>query len=311
MAALISRILFATDFSSCADRAFEYAVSLARGWKAELSAMTVLEFYPGMDPDYPVNKMYLDNLRSESVRQLEGIRAKAAAAGQALSTRLELGIPSQAIQTTAEQIGADLLVVGTHGRTGLNHVLVGSTAERVVRVSPCPVLSVKADNKQGQGGITRVVVPIDLSTCSLDALEYAVAFAKGLGASVTVLHAMEPVAYGLDFSLSHAKEWKRQREYLEERLKVLTALLVTQGLQADYVLKPGLPADAIAEYVKQQAFDLMIMGTHGRRGLSHLLVGSIAGAMLRHAPCPVLTVRTPKFGPSHERVVPLGEPQSV
>ncbi len=311
MAPLISRILFATDFSACAERAFDYALLLAAGWRADLSVMTVLEFYPGMDPEYSVNKLYLDNLRAEAARQLETVKSKATAAGRVVSTRIEVGIPSQAIQSVADSIGADLLVVGTHGRTGLNHVLIGSTAERVVRVASCPVLSVKAGMGQGSTAFKRIVVPIDLSTCSLDALEYATHFAKQTGGAVTILHVMEPVAYGLDFSLSHAKEWKRQREYLDERLKVLAALLAAHGLKTEYVLKPGMPADAIAEYVKQQGYDLIIMGTHGRRGLSHILVGSIAGTMLRHAPCPVLTVRAPKFGADHERVVPLGEPQHV
>lgn len=310
MASLIKRILFATDFSACADRAMGYALALAGAWKADLSVVTVLELYPGMDPDYTVNKMYLDHLRAEANRQLVAVQERAKVAGQPITTRIEVGIPSQVVQTVAQTIGADLLVVGTHGRTGLDHVLVGSTAERVVRVSSCPVLAVKAD-KSGTATaaattIKRIVVPIDLSTCSLDALEYAVQFAKPLGAAVTILHAMEPVAYGLDFSLSHAKEWKEQRDYLEKRLSVLTACVAAQGIKADHVLKPGLPADLIASYVSQQGFDLMIMGTHGRRGISHVLLGSIAGAMLRHAPCPVLTVRQFDFGPDHERVVPLG-----
>ena len=310
MAPLIKQMLFATDFSACADRAMGYALSLAGAWKAELTAVTVLEFYPGMDPDYTVNKMYLDNLRAEANRQLVTVEARAKAAGLPITTRIEVGIPSEALQTVAQTIGADLLVVGTHGRTGLDHILVGSTAERVVRVSPCPVLAVKAD-KGGAGEaattIKRIVVPIDLSTCSLDALEYAVQFARPLGASITILHAMEPVAYGLDFSLTHAKEWKEQRAYLEKRLTVLTACLTALGIQTDHALKPGLPADSITSYVTGQGYDLMIMGTHGRRGLSHVLVGSIAGAMLRHAPCPVLTVRRLKVGPEYQRVVPLGE----
>lgn len=310
MAPLIRQMLFATDFSACADRAMGYALSLAGTWKADLCVVTVLELYPGMDPDYTVNKMYLDHLRAESHRQLAAVQMRAKAAGQPVTTRIEVGIPSQVLQTVAQTTGADLLVVGTHGRTGLDHVLVGSTAERVVRVSPCPVLAVKAD-KEGAGAaapaaIKRIVVPIDLSHCSLDALEYAVQFAKPLGAAITILHAMEPVAYGLDFSLSHAKEWKEQRDYLEKRLSVLSACVTAHGIQADHVLRPGLPADSIVSYVAQQGFDLMIMGTHGRRGISHVLLGSIAGAMLRHAPCPVLTVRQFNFGTEHERVVPLG-----
>ena len=311
MAPLIKRVLFATDFSACADRAMGYALALAGAWKAELCVMTVLELYPGMDPEYTVNKMYLDHLRSEANRQLATVEARAKAAGQPVTTRIETGIPSQAVQTVAEGIRADLLVVGTHGRTGLDHVLIGSTAERVVRMAPCPVLAVKAGKNGATGAaatsaIKRIVVPIDLSTCSLDALEYAVQFAKPLGATITILHAMEPVAYGLDFSLSHAKEWKEHRDYLEKRLSILSACLTAHGIQADHVLKPGLPADSIASYVTQQGFDLMIMGTHGRRGISHVLVGSIAGAMLRHAPCPVLTVRQFNFGADYQRIVPQG-----
>jgi nucleotide-binding universal stress UspA family protein len=310
MAPLIKRILFATDFSACADRAMGYAVTLASAWKAELSVMTVLEFYPGMDPNYPVNKIFLDHRQAEATRQLDAVQARVKADGQTIITRIEIGVPSQALQAVAQTTAADLLVVGTHGRTGLDHVLIGSTAERVVWMAPCPVLSVKADkggaDRPAIEPIKRIVVPIDLSTCSLDALEYAAQFAKQAGASVTILHAMEPVAYGLDFSLSHATEWKRQREYLEERLTVLTACLTSAGIKTNHVLQPGVPADSIISYVTQHRYDLMIMGSHGRRGISRLLLGSIAGAMLRHAPCPVLTVRQFDFGVDHQRVVPRG-----
>ena len=312
--ALIKRVLFATDFSACANRAMGYALVMASAWKADLCVMTVLEFYPGMDPDYTVNKMYLDHLREEASRQMAAVEARAKAAGQPVTIRIETGIPSQAVETVAQTLKADLLVVGTHGRTGLDHVLIGSTAERVVRTAPCPVLTVKAEKSGMAAGILnikRIVVPIDLSTCSLDALEYAAQFAKPLGASLTILHVLEPVAYGLDFSLSHAKEWREQRTYLEKRLTVLTACLHAQGLQAESVLKPGLPADSIVSYITQQGFDLMIMGTHGRRGISHVLVGSVAGAMLRHAPCPVLTVRQFDFGADYQRVMPLGDPSPV
>src|SRR5690606_3823919 len=181
MTALIKRVLFATDFSACADRALGYALALANVWKSELTVMTVLELYPGMDPDYTVNKMYLNHLRDEANRQLASLESWVKAAGHSITTRIEVGIPSQCVQAVADEIGADLLVVGTHGRTGLDHVLVGSTAERVVRVAPCPVLAVKADKGAAPASqaptIKRIVVPIDLSTCSLDALEYAVQFA--------------------------------------------------------------------------------------------------------------------------------------
>lgn len=311
MAPLITRILLATDFSACAERATGYAVNLARAWKAELSVMTVLEFYPGMDPDYAVNKMYLDNLRAQASRQLEEVRTLLKGEGQEITTRIEVGIPSEAIQSVAHAMAADLLVLGTHGRTGLDHILIGSTAERVVRMASCPVLSIKTE-RGGKGfgpfrTIKRIVVPIDLSGCSLEALEYAAHFARQAGASVTILHALEPVAYGLDFSLSQATERTRQREYLEARLISLSACLNSFGVESDHALKPGIQADSIPAHVTHQGYDLMIMGTHGRRGFVNLLVGSIAGAMLRHAACPVLTVRRFAFGADHQRVVRLEE----
>ena len=112
MAPLIKRILFATDFSACAERAMRYALTLAAAWKAELCVMTVLELYPGMDPDYTVNKMYLDHLRAEATRQLDAVQARMKEAGQEITTRIEIGIPSQAIQTVAQTTVANLLVVG-------------------------------------------------------------------------------------------------------------------------------------------------------------------------------------------------------
>ncbi|MGC3973642.1 MAG: universal stress protein [Nitrospira sp.] len=108
--------------------------------------------------------------------------------------------------------------------------MVGSTA-RSGSYGSLPVPVVGGEGRQGRGRCGGDRYQADrgargiFSTCSLDALEYAVQFAKPLGAAITILHAMEPVAYGLDFSLSHAKEWKEQRDYLEKRLSVLSACL--------------------------------------------------------------------------------------
>ena len=113
MASLFKRILFATDFSTCAERALGYALTLTDLWKSELTVMTVLELYPGMDPDYTVNKMYLDHLRDEGTRQLASLETRVKAAGRAIATRIDVGIPSQCVQAVAEEIDADLLVVGT------------------------------------------------------------------------------------------------------------------------------------------------------------------------------------------------------
>lgn len=314
MKPLISQVFLTTDFSPCAGLAFDYAVAVASWWKAELHLFHVLEFLPGMDPEYTVNKMYLDELRKEAIQHLDSLETRAGSAGLFVRRTIDLGIPSQRIEATAGDLKADLIVMGTHGRTGLEHVLVGSTAERVVRTAPCPVLSVKAGREElpqaavpaGRLRIRRLVVPVDFSPSSFDALEYGVQFAKQLGASVTILHVLEPVAYGLDFTLGRSAERREQREHLKGRLEVLCALCTSNGVKAEPVLKAGLPADSIREYVDREKPDLVVMGTHGRRGISRFLSGSVAEGMLRLASCPVLTVRMPSFDPEHQRIMPVG-----
>jgi nucleotide-binding universal stress UspA family protein len=315
MKPLIARVLLATDFSHCAARALDYALAIASWWKAELHVLHILEFLPGMNPEYPVNQMYLDQLRKDAASHVSNIEKRAAEAGLPVRTTIDLGIPSQRIEAVAAQVVADLIVMGTHGRTGLEHVLVGSTAERVVRAASCPVLSIKAGAEEPQetaeraGGlrVRRLLIPIDFSASSMEALEYGVQFAKQLGSAVTILHVLEPVAYGLDFTLGGSVEWRQQKVHAEGRLEILGALCTSNGVKADQVLKAGFPADSIREYAGLQPSNLIIMGTHGRRGVSRFVSGSVAEAVLRLAPCPVLTVRMPVFGSEHERIMPAGE----
>ncbi len=226
MKSLITRVLLATDFSPCAARALEYALAVTALWNAELHALHVLEFYPGMDPEYPVNQMYLDELRKDADRQFIDVEKHAADSGVSIRKRIEFGIPSQRIEHVSKELQADLIILGTHGRTGLQHVLAGSTAERVVRTGPCPVLSVKTGPMDAARSasapadrivvIRRILVPIDFSECSLDALEYATRFAKHMGASVTILHTLEPVPYNLDFTLHHSSGLERKERLICE-----------------------------------------------------------------------------------------------
>ncbi|MEW6245104.1 MAG: universal stress protein [Nitrospirota bacterium] len=316
MTPLIHRILLATDGSAYAARAEEYALFLASAWGASLDMVSVLEFPPGMNPEYPINDVYLGQLRKEADRHLERLAERASQVGLSAKKQVVIGIPSQKITAIARDNGDDLVVVGTHGRTGLEHVLLGSTAERVIRGAPCPVLAVRGHkprtaqvpDRSSPIVVRRMLVPIDFSDCSLDALEYAVQVAKRLNAAVTILYVMEPLAYGLDFTLSHPSELEEKRAKLGRRLRDLTAAAAGCGLKADEALRGGLPADSILDHARSQAVDLIVMGTHGRRGISHLVNGSVTEAVLRRADCPVLTVRSPKFAPDHRPVVHKIEP---
>jgi nucleotide-binding universal stress UspA family protein len=309
---VITRILLATDFSRWARRAEDYACALACSWRASLTVLSVAEFPPGLNPDYPVNQQYLADLLKNASSQLVDLKGRAERRGIAVTTRVASGIPSEEVITAARAEDSDLLVVGTRGKTGLAHVLLGSTAERVIRGAPCPVLTVRMEqaDTEDEGVLSRpvtlerILVPVDFSDCSLDALEYAAVVAQQAKASLMLLHVLEPVSYGLDFTLGHSRTREHVRETWTKRLEELASSHQHPQVSVASQLRGGLPADSILDSARTLPCDLIVMGTHGRRGISHAFSGSVAEAVLRKALCPVLTVRNPKFGPGHSRVIP-------
>ncbi|MDF0650058.1 MAG: hypothetical protein CV081_03650 [Nitrospira sp. LK265] len=306
------RILLATDGSHGSARAEAYACGLAQSWGASLTAMSVLEFPPGMDPDYAVNRLYLDELMREVTTKLTDLKTQVAARGIPVQSYVTTGIPSEEVSAAARTKEADLIVVGTRGKTGLEHILLGSTAERIIRMAPCPVLTVPMIKQQTEGSSSsekpnsppkRMLVPVDFSDCSLDALEYGALVAQRSQASITLLHVLEPVSYGLDFTLPRVANREQVRTELTNRLSKLVSALISADVPSDFVISGGLPADSILDTARSRSVDLIIMGTHGRRGFSHTLFGSVAESALRRSSCPVLTVRNPKFRPGHHRVL--------
>ena len=274
--------------------------------------LSVAEFPPGLNPDYPVNQQYLADQLKHASSQLVGLKGRVERRGIEVTTRVATGIPSEEVITAARAEDSDLLVVGTRGKTGLQHVLLGSTAERVIRGAPCPVLTVRtepADNEE-EGALSRpvtlerILVPVDFSDCSLDALEYAAVVAQQAKASLMLLHVLEPVSYGLDFTLGHSRTRHSEVSAWTKRLEDLASSLKVTDVPVEVRLRGGLPADSILDSAQTLPCDLIVMGTHGRRGISHAISGSVAEAVLRKARCPVLTVRSPKFGPGHSRVIP-------
>ncbi len=309
---MIKRILFATDFSRWARRAEDYACALACSWKASLTVLSVAEFPPELNPDYVVNQQYLADLLKHASAQLADLKGRAERRGIEVTTRVATGIPSEEVISAARAEDSDLIVVGTRGKTGLAHILLGSTAERVIRGASCPVLVVRTEpaDTQDEGVLSRpvtlerILVPVDFSDCSRDALEYAVVLAQQAKASLMLLHVLEPVSYGLDFTLSHIKTREHVRESWTKRLEELVSSHQHAHVPMEFRLRGGLPADSILDSAYTLPCDLIVMGTHGRRGISHTISGSVAEAVLRKAHCPVIAVRSPKLEPDHRRAIP-------
>jgi nucleotide-binding universal stress UspA family protein len=123
-------------------------------------------------------------------------------------------------------------------------------------------------------------------------------------ASVMLLHVLEPVSYGLDFDLGHFRSREDVRESWTKRLEELAATHQRPDMPIEYRLRGGFPADSILDAAQTLPCDLIVMGTHGRRGISHTISGSVAEAVLRKARCPVVAVRSRKLGPGHRQTIP-------
>ena len=266
--------------------------------------LSVAEFVPGMDLDYPVNKMYVEALQKDARVALEKAEQRFQGRGLTVRSAQEIGVASHWISQKARQLKADLIVMGTHGRTGLQHVLLGSTAERTMRLAPCPVLTVRAADGETPPTSTaaplirRLLVPVDFSDCSLEAVEYAAGLARQFSATVTLLHVLEPVTYGLDFTLLPIGGQEQHRRQAEARVAELAAALQQKRVTATSQVLGGLPIDGVLRTAEALQSDIIVMGTHGRRGVSHLLLGSVVEGVMRRAPCPVLAVKSPKYEPT-------------
>ena len=308
---MFTRILFATDFSDDAARAQEYAMYLATACDAALDVLHVLEAPPWLNTDAGTIAV-VEQARQDAARRLELVEDHMVRSGIASTIRQVVGKPNEHIGLAAREKGVDLVVLGMQGRTNLVYGLIGSTIERVVKDGPCPVLAVPGLRGEASKPLTaspllpirHILAPLDFSSPSLNSVEYAVQMAQGLGASLTLMHVLEPVSYDLDCGLGWIEEEGRKRDHWTRQLAELKDLVTSIGLTANVEISGGIPSDAILASALRHRADLVVMGTHGRRGLSNGRFGSVADAVLRRATCPILTVKTPKFAPGQRRITP-------
>ncbi len=203
----------------------------------------------------------------------------------------------------AQTIPADLVVMPTHGRTGLKHVFLGSTAERIIQHSSCPVLVTRGKALHSNNGsrfrIKTILVPLDFSKCSQEGLRYAIAFASEFEAKIILLHA---TYLGYIYSSEGTALYditglqKAAREKAEHKMRKLVNAVNFTGVKFETVFTEGSPVLDICAFAKDHDVDLIITSTHGLTGFKHVLIGSIAEQVVRHAPCSVLVV------PSHPHI---------
>jgi nucleotide-binding universal stress UspA family protein len=287
------RILVAHDFSGHADAALRRAVAVARAAGAKLHLVHACALaIGGVAPyDVAVPGAVWEAIRAGAAERLEEIRRGVEADGVPATAEVSLQLPSEAVLAAAEKLGADLIALGTRGRTGLAHLALGSVAERIVRYAPCPVLAVKEDDAGGPP--RRILAATDFSGPADGAVELAATLARQFGAELHLVHAYYiPLSAMAPYDIEIPDTLIREgREAARKRLGAAADDLRGRGISATAHLEEGPACPAIVERARALGADLVVIGTHGYTGLRHALLGSVAERTLRLAPCAVLAVK--------------------
>lgn len=286
-------ILVATDFSETAHSALDWGIELAQPHGASIYLVHALPLLNRSVDYLPSPPDMNAELSAAALQRLDETAVRARDRGIEVRTELVQGLPSESISETAAS--ADLIVIGTRGLTGVSHLLLGSTAERVVQHAPCPVLTVHPGDIGQHRQVKTILVPTDFS----DDAEMAIRSARVLLRPQTekrrllLMHAyhlpFEFTAYGtIPTSFNYMKDVEGE---CLEKLQAMAADVDEENLTVEVIAKEGYPPDTIVEAASRASADLIAMGIHGRSRLKHLLLGSTAERVIQLAGCPVLTTR--------------------
>ena len=296
----IERVLFPTDFSSFSADALRHALSLARRFKARLKVVHIIpHVFPSGDSDYfAAPWIVTPDLRRHVDEEMRRFLAPLREARIDYQTEVCEGDPWREIVALAEEMPADLVVMGTHGRGGLEHLFLGSVAEKLIRRLPCPVLTVCHEEGRtwdAPGLISRILCATDFSDTSADALQMALAFAAETKASVTLLNVVENIPdFGTPTYLG-LPDLGPLRQDLEkaawDRLQLIALDAETKGARLETRVAVGRAYREILRVAAEERADLLVVGAQGHGFIEHMLSGSNAQHVIRGATCPVLTVR--------------------
>lgn len=292
-----AKIVVGVDFSSEAEVAAHQALGMARHLGAELvlvhvRAIVELPVVPEKAPGAERSRQ--ERWRDHDARELAAVREelgrlreRLSGQGALVSQLLVEDYPDDGLCAAASELMARLTVVGTHGRTGLRWLQMGSVAQHVVRQSETDVLVARRGRRDGY---QRIVCATDFSASAERALDGAIALAEP-GASIEVVHHLAtrwPAGGNFAASELLSRDIDVMVELAREQGAQLLARKQVPGLELLFHVSTERPVPGIVHWLETHPCDLASLGSHGRRGVRRFLLGSVAEAVVRHAPCSVL-----------------------
>ena len=291
----ISRVLCPVDFSETSQHALDYAGAIAHWYEARLTLLFVFPNLAVMDlPPLVLEDADRERLLVAMRRMVDRAPSRAVVD----YCIREAGLVHDEIVAQSAAMHADLLVIGTHGRSGFQRLFLGSVTEKVIRKAACPTLVVPP---RAPGANTapvefrRILCPVDFSDSSLDGLARAISMAEEFGTQLTLLHLVElprrldqePGAFDIDRTRAREAAVTDARRRLHDLIPEQARTYCT----VETAVIEGSAHHAILRYVTEHDCDLVVMGVHGRGALDRLLFGSTTHHVIRAAACPVLIAR--------------------
>jgi nucleotide-binding universal stress UspA family protein len=292
----VKRILVPTDFSESSQCALRHATELARKFGAELVLTHIRTPYAD-DPNRPEYHFFDEGRYSAFVTEELSRTSEGISSDHVVRTLVGRDVsPANGILRVAEENQADLIVMGTHGRTGLGHFFLGSVAEKVVRHARLPVMTVssKREGYRDNHRYQRILASYDFSAHSREAVCRARDLAALYGARLSVLYVIEQEIHPGYYDVWKVSVKSEMPGIAQEARKSLLSVLGEHGLDDVEVFVEVGRGDGrvhrdITRFAADHETDLIVMGTYGLSGIEHMLLGSTTERVIRIAPCPVLT----------------------
>jgi len=303
----IKQILCPVDLSELSRHAFDHARAIAAWYEARLTVLHVFNapvlppgtLTPLMPPvgvaeTLPVPSPVERDELLEEVRRFSGVTD--ARRDCRVDVVVAEGSPVREILRYAEQLPADLLVLGTHGRSGFEALFLGSVTEKVLRSTHVPVLTVPPPvQRVGSVVYKTILCPIEFSDPSTRALEYALTLAEETGARLVLLHVVEQLVDAPELPVANPFALLEYERYLEEnaraRLKAAVPEEARLWCTPEERVAAGRARRVILETAEREHAEIIVMGVHGKGALHRRLFGSTTHHVIREARCPVLTLR--------------------
>jgi nucleotide-binding universal stress UspA family protein len=289
-------ILIPIDFSDFSDKALEYALHLAEKYSAGITlfhAVVLFQDDVGEEERLHAYEDFVKKREEFIISQMDKNRNKAKNRDITVETAIERGVnAADVILEYLDDRDFDLIVMGTHGRTGLKHMLLGSVSEKVVRLSPLPVLTIHRSIPEFR--LKKILVPMDFSIHSKKAADFGLWLSKSFSASIEFIHVIEQdihpsfYASGIESIFQIDKGLKNR---VIDNLREFVADQLPEKIQPEYRVKEGKAHKEIVEYARENDIDLIVIATHGLSGLDYVLLGSTTEKVVRWANSPVLTVK--------------------